>query len=251
MSFQPAIELRNVSKSYGQVVALNDVSFSVNRGEIFGYVGANGAGKTTTIRLLTGLIRPALGDALVCGDSILASPLKVKAKIGYIPESGALFEKLSPREYLTATGHLYKLDDARIKSQINRWLSYFGLSDRIDQQIGVLSKGNKQKLCWIAALIHDPEVLILDEPLSGLDAETIAGIKELMKSLAADGKTVFYSSHLIDLVEKVCNRIGVLHKGRLIGVGTAEEMRSDFGGLSLEDALIKLWQQQAQQAQEL
>jgi ABC-2 type transport system ATP-binding protein len=241
---EPAIDLRNLTKHYGPMIALDNVSFTVDRGEIFGYVGANGAGKTTTIKLLTGLIKPTFGDAFICGNSVLAEPLRVKAKIGYVPESGSLFEKLSAREYLTATGHLFRLEDWLIEEQIDRWLSYFGLGDRVDQQLGVLSKGNKQKICWVAALMHDPEVLILDEPLSGLDAETIARIKEMMKELAAKGKTVFYSSHIIDVVEKVCHRIAVLHRGRLIGVGTVQDVRSHFQVPSLEDALIRLWQQQ-------
>ena len=240
-----ALDLRNLTKHYGPMIALDNVSFTVNRGEIFGYVGANGAGKTTTIKILTGLIKPTFGDALVCGESILKEPLKVKARIGYVPESGALFEKLSPREYLTATGHFYTLPEWLIEEQIERWLTYFGLIDRLDQQMGVLSKGNKQKICWTAALMHDPAVFILDEPLSGLDAETIARIKELMKELAGLGKTVFYSSHIIDVVEKVCHRIAVLHKGRLIGVGTVEDVRAHFQVPSLEDALLRIWQQQA------
>jgi len=218
------------------------MTFSVNRGEVFGYIGANGAGKTTTIKILTGLIRPNLGDAFVCGHSILREPLEVKARIGYIPESGALFEKLSPREYLTSTAHMYRLPDEQIQTRINRWLDYFGLIGDMDgRRIGTLSKGNKQKVCWAAALMHDPDVLILDEPLTGLDVETISRVKDLMRELAAAGKTIFYSSHLVDVMEKVCNRIGVIHKGSLIAFGTVDEIRVEFGSPSLEEALMRLW----------
>ncbi len=245
MAGEPVIELRNIYKDYAATRALNDVCLTVDRGEVFGYIGANGAGKTTTIKILTGLIKPTAGDALICGKSILTSPLEVKGSIGYIPESGSLFDKLSPREYLTNIGRLYRLSDAAIKTKIPEWLEYFELADRIDQRMEVFSKGTKQKVVWIAALMHDPEVLIFDEPLSGLDVETIAHAKDLMKRYAAEGKTIFYSSHLIDVVEKVCTRLAVLHKGRLVGVGTVEEMRARNGSLSLEESLMKLWQDQA------
>jgi len=242
---EPAIELRNVTKDYLTTRALNDVCLTVNQGEIFGYVGANGAGKTTTIKILAGLIRPTAGEAFVGGHSILSHPLEVKARIGYVPESGAIFDKLSPREYLTIVGNLYKLAGSHAEERIKEWLDFFGLMDRIDQRMEIFSKGTKQKVCWIAALLHDPEVLILDEPLSGLDVETISRVKDLMKRFTADGKTIFYSSHLIDVVEKVCTRIAVLHRGRLIGTGCIDEVRVLSGAPTLEEALMKLWQEQA------
>jgi len=238
-----AIDLRNVTKDYGAMRALNNVSLSVNRGEVFGYVGPNGAGKTTTIKILAGLARPTYGDAFICGHSILQEPLAAKAKIGYIPESGALFEKLSPREYLTSIAQLYRLTEFQAATQLSQWLDYFGLADRADQRMGLLSKGNKQKICWISALLHEPEVLILDEPLNGLDVETISHIKEFMSGLAVLGKTIFYSSHLIDIVEKVCSRIAVLHRGMLVALGTPDEMRDVFKSDSLEQALLRLWQE--------
>jgi ABC-2 type transport system ATP-binding protein len=241
---EPAIELRNITKDYLKTRALDDVCLTVNQGEIFGYVGANGAGKTTTIKILAGLIRPTAGEAFVRGHSILTHPLEVKARIGFVPESGAIFDKLSPREYLTIVGNLYKLPPPFAEQRINEWLDFFGLMDRIDQRMEIFSKGTKQKVCWIAALLHDPEVLILDEPLSGLDVETISSVKDLMKRFTADGKTIFYSSHLIDVVEKVCTRIAVLHRGRLIGTGSVDEMRVMSGAPTLEEALMKLWQEQ-------
>jgi ABC-2 type transport system ATP-binding protein len=241
----PAIELRNITKDYQNARALNCVSLTVNQGEIFGYVGANGAGKTTTIKILAGLIRPNAGDAVVRGYSILSNPLEVKSRIGYVPESGAIFEKLSPREYLTTVGQLYRMADTDAKRKTDEWLDFFGLTDRIDQRMEVFSKGMKQKVCWIAALLHDPEVLILDEPLSGLDVEAISRVKDLMKRLASEGKTVFYSSHLIDVVEKICTRIAVLQRGRLIETGSVEEVTASSGAASLEEALMRLWQEQA------
>jgi ABC-2 type transport system ATP-binding protein len=237
---EAAIELRHLGKEYGPKQALRDVSLSVGWGEVFGYVGANGAGKTTTIKILTGLIRPTSGDALVGGHSVLEQPLEVKARLGYVPESGALFEKFSPVEYLTLIGRLYRLSEARIRDRMGEELRAFGLEADKDKPMGVLSKGTKQKVCWISALLHDPEVLVLDEPLNGLDVETVAHVKEMMRRLAQEGRTIFYSSHLIDIVEKVCTRIGVIHAGRLVSVGTVGEVVAVSGAASLEQALLAL-----------
>jgi ABC-2 type transport system ATP-binding protein len=240
---EPVIELRDIVKDYAGSRALSGVSLRVGRGEVFGYVGANGAGKTTTIKILTGLIRPTSGAALVCGKDIVSEALAVKSKIGYIPESGAVFEKLSPLEYLTIVGQLYRLPKQQIRQRIDYWLDYFGVADRVEQRMEVFSRGTKQKICWISALLHDPEILILDEPLSGLDVETIANVKELMKRFAASGRTVFYSSHIIDVVERVCTRLAVLQRGQLIGCGTVEEVRTLAGAASLEEGLVKMWQE--------
>lgn len=244
LSPPPVLHLQEISKQFGTQPVLRNISFSVQRGEIFGYIGANGAGKTTTIKILTGLIKPSQGNAFVCGHSILTDSLHVKARVGYLPESGALFEKLSAREYLTLTGQLHKLPAHQLPDCVQEWLKFFGLSDKADQQMGTFSKGMKQKVCWIAALMHNPDVLILDEPLNGLDVETVARAKDLMKYLVANGKTIFYSSHLIDIVEKVCTRIAVLNAGRLIGIGTIPEIVALSGEPTLEQALLKLWQGQ-------
>ena len=235
-----AIELRHLGKDYGSKRALREVSLSVGWGEVFGYVGANGAGKTTTIKILTGLIRPTSGDALVGGRSVLEQPLEVKARLGYVPESGALFEKFSPVEYLTLIGRLYRLSEARIRERLGEELRSFGLEADKDKPMGVLSKGTKQKVCWISALLHDPEVLVLDEPLNGLDVETVAHVKETMRRRAQQGRTIFYSSHLIDIVEKVCTRIAVIHAGQLVSVGTVGEVVAAAGAASLEQALLAL-----------
>jgi ABC-2 type transport system ATP-binding protein len=235
---ETAIELRHLGKDYASKAALRDVSLSVGWGEVFGYVGANGAGKTTTIKILTGLIRPTSGDARVGGRSVLEQPLEVKARVGYVPESGALFEKFSPVEYLTLIGRLYRLSEERIRDRMGEELRSFGLEADKDKPMGVLSKGTKQKVCWISALLHDPEVLVLDEPLNGLDVETVAHVKETMRRLAQQGRTIFYSSHLIDIVEKVCTRIAVIHAGRLVSVGTVGEVVAASGAASLEQALL-------------
>jgi ABC-2 type transport system ATP-binding protein len=164
----------------------------------------------------------------------------VKARLGYVPESGALFEKFSPAEYLTLVGRLYRLPDAHIRDRVHEELAAFGLAADKDRALGTLSKGNKQKVCWIAALLHDPEVLVLDEPLNGLDVGTVAYVKERLRALAGQGRTVFYSSHLIDIVEKVCTRIAVVQSGRLASVGTVAEVVAAAGADSLEQALLSL-----------
>lgn len=240
MRGEAAIELRRLGKDFGSKRALRDVSLTVGRGEVFGYVGANGAGKTTTIKILTGLIRPTSGDAFVGGHSVREQPLEVKARLGYVPESGALFEKFSPVEYLTLIGRLYRLSEARLRDRMGEELRTFSLEADKDKPMGVLSKGTKQKVCWISALLHDPEVLVLDEPLNGLDVETVVHVKEMMRGLAQQGRTIFYSSHLIDIVEKVCTRIGVIHAGQLVSVGTVSEVMAAAGAASLEQALLAL-----------
>ncbi len=239
----PAIVLNGLSKNFGPTRALDGIDLTVRRGEVFGYLGSNGAGKTTTIKILCGLLAPDAGDAQVCGHSVLANPMAVKATIGYVPESGALFEKLSPREYLTMVGKLYGLTDDVIEIDMDRWLLYFGLRDRRDQRMDGFSKGTKQKICWIAAVLHDPAVLILDEPLNGLDVEAVTLAKDLMREMAVQGRTVFYSSHLVDVVEKVCSRVAVLNHGRLLRVGTPAELIAETRTDTLEYALKTLWRE--------
>lgn len=236
-----AIDISNLSRNYGKIQALNNISLQVNAGEIFGYLGANGAGKTTTIKVMTGLLTPAGGDVRICGQSVRSEALWCKANIGYVPESGAVFEKLSPREFLTAVGHLYRLPEGTIAEGIRKWTDFFQIADRVDQRMDSFSKGMKQKVCWSGALLHSPRVLVLDEPLNGLDIEAISGIKELMKQFAKEGRTVFYSSHMVDVVEKLCTRLAVLHKGRILYTGTVEELRATTLTSSLEQALVTLW----------
>jgi ABC-2 type transport system ATP-binding protein len=236
----PAIAIEDLRKTFGTAEALSGVTLEVRRGEVFGYVGPNGAGKTTTLKILAGLIRPTAGSVRVAGVDVLAQPLEAKARVGYVPESGALFEKLSALEYLTLTGRLYALPEAQVAARVAHWLRFFDLAARAEEPMTALSKGLKQRVCWMAALLHDPEVLILDEPLNGLDVETVARVKDLMAALAADGRTVFYSSHLIDIVALVCTRVAVLHRGRILAAGTVPDVLAALGAGSLEEALLRL-----------
>jgi ABC-2 type transport system ATP-binding protein len=236
-----AIQLVGLTKVYGSVRALDAITLNVDRGEILGYMGANGAGKTTTIKLLTGLLRPTSGDARIAGYSIVTEPLRVKARIGYVPESGAIYEKLTPREFLASVGELHGMDEARIEQRIRELMAYFSLQNRMNDRMDTFSKGMKQKVCFSAALLHDPEALFLDEPLNGMDVETVLLIKDLIKRLASDGKTIFYTSHLVDVVEKICTRIAVLDRGRLVKTGTIDELLDATSTRSLESALMRLW----------
>ncbi len=236
----PAIELDSLTRSFGDRLALDRVSLRVDRGEIFGYLGPNGAGKTTTIKILTGLLRPTAGDVRLNGTSVVAEPLRVKERLGYVPESGALFEKLTLVEYLLFTGQMYGIPDDEISARTSYWANLFGLSGEEDRPLGALSRGNRQKVCWAAALLHAPEVLVLDEPLSGLDVGAVMQVKELLWERSAAGKTVFYSSHLVDIVEKLCTRIAVLDRGRLVTTGRVDEVFAAAGATSLEEAMIRL-----------
>lgn len=241
MAASPAIELLELTKHYAGTVALEGVSLAVERGEIFGYLGQNGAGKTTTIKVLTGLIRPTSGDARVAGHSVVDRPLEVKARIGYVPDSGAIYEKLTPREHLETAGLLYGLSDARIHERTDALLELFALEDRANQRMDTFSKGMKQKVCLAAAMIHEPETIFLDEPMNGLDVESVRLMKDLISRLASGGTTIFYTSHLVDLVEKICTRVGVLHGGRLLLVGSVDEVLARTDTRSLEAALVRLW----------
>jgi ABC-2 type transport system ATP-binding protein len=238
---QPAIELRGLTRDYDTTRALDGVSLSVARGEIFCYLGPNGAGKTTTIKILTGLLAPTSGEAFVGGHNIREEPLLAKARLGYVPESGALFEKLTPREHLEISGRLYGVPETEIAGRAERWLTEFGLLPRAGQRIHALSKGLKQRVCWAAALLHDPDVLVLDEPLNGLDVEMVTHVKGLLARLVGEGRAVFYSSHLVDVVEKLSTRLGVLYEGRLVAEGTVPELVALVGATSLEEALPRLF----------
>jgi len=237
---QRAIVLTDLCKDYGATPALRGVTLEVPRGSIFGYVGRNGAGKTTTLKILTGLLVPTRGEAFVLGHDVRTDALAIKAAVGYVPESGAVFDKFSPVEYLTLIGRLHRLSDATIASRVDAWLKRFSLDGQRDLPLGELSKGMKQKVCWISALLHDPEVLILDEPLSGLDVEAVALTRAVMTELAQAGKTVLYSSHLMDVVSRLCTHVAILHAGRIVASGTIEQVLATCGAASLEQALLAL-----------
>ena len=234
------IETRHLSKKYDLKLAVNDLNLVVREGEIFGFLGPNGAGKSTTVKMLTGMIFPTTGTALVEGFDILKDPLEVKKRIGYVPESGALFESLTGWEYLQLIADLHHLDRQVAGKRIEEFLHLFGLWDEHGVRLQQYSKGMKQKILISAALIPNPPVLFLDEPLNGLDANAALVFKELMKRFSEQGKTIFFTSHVLEVVERLCTRIAIIDHGLIITTGTSEEIARSTGQRSLEEAFAKL-----------
>ena len=234
------IRTEHLSKSYGGTPAVIDLDLSVDPGEIVGFLGPNGAGKSTTVKILTGLIRPGSGRAVVAGFDVVAQPLEVKRRLGYVPETPAVYDSLSAAEYLELISCLYHLEPRAAAVRRGELLELFGLAAAAGQRMSELSKGMRQKVVLAAALIHRPEVLILDEPLDGLDATTAMVVKELLKKLAAQGRTILFSSHILEVVERMCSRIVIINHGRYVTSGTSAEIRTATGAATLEEAFSRL-----------
>jgi len=234
------IRTEALSRSYGSKQALIDLNLRVEPGEILGFLGPNGAGKSTTVKILTGLIRPTSGRAVVAGFDVVENPLEVKRRIGYVPETAALYDALTAAEYLELVGCLHHLDAKTAASRRNELLDLFGLGDVQNQRMTEYSKGMRQKVVMAAALLHRPEVLFLDEPLDGLDANAAAVAKELLKRLASQGRTILFCSHILEVVERVCSRIVIVSEGRQIADGSAEGIRQSAGAATLEEAFSRL-----------
>lgn len=234
------IIVKELAKAYGEKQAVKDLTFSVNAGEIVGFLGPNGAGKSTTVKMLTCLIRPTRGSATVAGADILREPLEVKKRIGYVPETGALFETLTAWEYLQFVAELHHLDRAAADGKVEELLTLFGLYEDKDQRMRDYSKGMKQKILICSAVLHNPEVLFLDEPLNGLDANAAFVFKEVLRGLAAQGKAILFCSHILDVVERLCPRIIIIDKGVLIAQGTPDAIARSTGTGSLEEAFCQL-----------
>ncbi len=236
----PAIEVRGLRKSYGTKLALAGVDLTVEPGTVQGYIGANGAGKTTTVRILIGLLEGFEGEARVAGFDPRTEQVEVKRRIGYVPENAALFDTMTVAEYLLLVGRLHDLDDSVIIDRCTEILDALDLTSRLVSRVSSLSKGMRQKLLFCAALVHDPEVLFLDEPLTGLDVNASMLIKELIRELADRGRTIFYCSHVLDVVERVCDRIAIVDEGKLVAEGTFAELVDQRGIGSLEGILASL-----------
>jgi ABC-2 type transport system ATP-binding protein len=235
-----ALRLSGLRKRYGDRVVLDGIDLEIPRGTILGYIGPNGAGKSTTVKILCGLLPNFEGEVRVLGLDPRADPVAVKRRIGYVPENAHLFEPLTVAEFLLLVGRLHGLEDRLVKQRAERFLEPFDLSDRLGVRISTLSKGMRQKVLLTSALLHDPELVVLDEPLSGLDVNATILVKELIRLLAEAGKTVFYCSHVMDVVERVCDRIAILDGGKLVALGTFEELQRRQGGGSLEHIFAAL-----------
>ena len=232
------IEARELTKRYDTTLAVDRVSFSVGAGEVVGYLGPNGAGKSTTVKMMVGMLRPTAGTAHVCGLDVIENRLEVKRRIGYVPESAALYETLSGREFLALVADLHKLDPAPARTRAAEVAASFGLDSALDARIATYSKGMRRKLAIASALLHDPEVLFLDEPLDGLDVAAQSLIKTLVRRLAAAGKTIFYCSHIMEVVERVCDRVIIIDKGHVVADGPVAEVRAQAS--SLEEVFRKV-----------
>jgi ABC-2 type transport system ATP-binding protein len=236
------IETRNLMKRYGEKVAVNNVSFDVFSGEVFGFLGPNGAGKTTTIKMIVGLLQPTSGAAKVAGYDIQTQSMQAKASCGYVPDTPNLYAKLTGRELLRFVSDLYNLDRSQVGHRIDELLRMFDLTTAADDTIDSYSHGMQQKTSLAAALMHDPKVLVLDEPTVGLDPKSARLIKDILRQLADRGAAVMLSTHILEIAERMCDRIGIINKGQLIAVGTMDELRSldKTGQESLEDIFLGL-----------
>jgi len=238
----PVIELQRVSKSYnkGRVKAVDDLTLTVNSGEIFGFLGPNGAGKTTTIKMIVGLLRPDAGTIAINGLDAQKDSLKCKSITTYVPDYPAIYERLTGLEYLNFIGDVYGVPRADRLERMTKWLEIFELAPAVSNPIQSYSQGMKQKIVLIAALLPAPQVMVLDEPMVGLDPRASYHLKELMREHCDQGETLFFSTHIMEVAERLCDRIGIIHKGKLIACGTMEELKKLSEDMSLENIFLEL-----------
>ncbi len=236
------ISVRQLTKRFGSQVAVDALSFEVPAGQIVGFLGPNGAGKSTTLKILTGMIQPTDGTATICEFDVGRDPIEVKRRVGFVPESGAVFESLTGLEYLEMVAALYAIPQDAARSRIRQFIAFFDLSFETltDKLLGAYSKGMRRKVVITAALLHNPPVVFFDEPLDGLDANAAVGFKALIQTLAREGKTIVYSSHVLDVVERVCDRVIIIDKGRLLLDGRPDELVAAHGAGTLEKLFTQL-----------
>ena len=236
------IQIKNVSKSYVKdKKSVDSLELEIKDGEIFGFLGPNGAGKTTTIKMITGILKIDQGDILIDGKSIKENPIEAKSNFGFVPDSPDMFLKLKGIEYLNFIADIYKVSANERKEKITTLAKEFEIYDNLNEQIQSYSHGMRQKLLIIGVLLHNPKNWILDEPLTGLDPKSAYDLKEKMKAHSKNGNTVFFSTHVLEVAEKLCDRIGIINEGKLIFVGTYEEMKKQFeGNNSLEEIFLEI-----------
>ena len=236
------IEIQNVSKSYKKgIEVIKGINMKIQDGEIFGFLGLNGAGKTTTIKMMTGILEIDKGDILIDGKSITKEPVAAKKQIGFVPDSPDMFLKLKGIEYLNFIADCYNVSQEERNAKIEKLAKEFGIYDELQNKIESYSHGMRQKIVIIGVLLHNPQNWILDEPITGLDPKSSFDLKTLMREHANQGKTVFFSTHILEIAEKLCDRIAVINKGQIIFVGTLDELKNKFGNKkSLEEIFLDI-----------
>jgi len=234
------IEIEKLSMSYGELCALDQLDLEIEAGEFFAFLGPNAAGKTTTIKLLTGLLRPTGGRALIAGHDIQKDPIGAKSVLGYVPDVAIFYEKLTALEFMEFIGDLFGVERARARKTTLALFEQFALDSYAGQLVENLSHGTRQRLAIAAALMHEPEVVVIDEPMVGLDPIHTRVIKEELKARSRAGVTIFMSTHLLNIAEELADRIGVIHQGKLVALGTLEELRTQIGGQELEAMFMEL-----------
>jgi len=237
---QPVLEATHLSRTFGDFVAVDDATFTLQPGEIVGFLGPNGAGKTTTIKMLTGLLGPSSGAARVAGFDIVAQPLEAKARIGYVPDTPNLYGKLKAGEYLRFVGQLYKVPPAHVEERMRPMLDMFELTDVAGNYLDTFSHGMQQKVAIIGAFLHEPQVVFMDEPTVGLDPRSARLIKDLMIRNRDRGRTIFFSTHILEIAQTMCDRVIIINKGRIVADARVDELRAMCGEQSLEDIFLEL-----------
>ena len=245
------IEFHHIVKKFGDLVAVNDLSLTVQRGEFFAVLGPNAAGKTTSIKILAGLIKPTSGTTRVGGFDVQTHPLEVRQRLAYVPDFPFLYDKLTPWEFIRFTGQMFRMDDALLQSKAADLVSRFNLEAYLHKPIEGLSHGTRQRVAIASALLHDPEVFVIDEPMVGLDPHHARVVKDTLKERTQAGMTVFLSTHQLSVAEEMADRIGIIHQGRLIAVGTRDELRLQSGATgALENTFLALTAQEANLVEE-
>ncbi len=234
------IEVKNLVKRYGAKEVVRGISFEVHDGEIYGLLGPNGSGKSTTLKILAGVLPLTSGNVLLNGIDVMNNPIEAKKIVGFVPETPALYESLTPAELFSLIGSIRGIEEATLNSRVSRFVEAFEIEKYMNQFIGTLSFGTKQKVSLIAAFLHDPQIIIMDESMNGLDPKSARILRELLLNFKSEGKSIVFSTHVLPLAEMLCDRIGVLYRGQLVAEGTMDELREKAQEENLEDIFLKL-----------
>ncbi|MBU4032659.1 MAG: ABC transporter ATP-binding protein [Candidatus Thermoplasmatota archaeon] len=234
------LEVRNLTKQFGNVLAVNEISFEVKRGEVFGMLGTNGAGKTTTMKILACLLKPTSGLALIDGLDVTQNQMEVKRRIGYLPEMPNLFEKLTGREFMAMLGTLRGLEPEVLEERVAKYIRILEFGDFLNLEIGTYSKGMRQRVAFASSVLHEPPILILDEPTSGLDPRYSKMVKSWIRDYAEKGNTILMSTHVTEIADSLCDRVAIIHDGRIVGMDTPTKLKKELGAGTLEDVFVML-----------